>query len=78
MQVCPWGFGALYNGLQRPDLYQAIGAFSPALRMQGVAIDLFDIVEDLDVTQPIYLACGENDFYMKIMLNLPKIKGKEF
>lgn len=73
------GFGALYNGLKRADLYQAIGAFSPALRMQGVAIDLFDIVENLDAAQPIYLACGENDFlYEDNVKFAQKLKEKNF
>lgn len=73
------GFGALYNGLKRPDLYQAIGALSPALRMQGVGVDLFDIVENLDAAQPIYLACGENDFlYEDNVKFAQKLEEKNF
>lgn len=56
------GFGALYNGLTHIDKYQAIGAFSPALRMQNITIDMFEILANLERAPQLFIACGEDDF----------------
>lgn len=56
------GFGALYHGLTHPELYQAIGAFSPAVKMQGVDVDLSRNVEEMNTIPDLYIACGEDDF----------------
>ncbi|MCD7807923.1 MAG: hypothetical protein LUH02_01165 [Erysipelotrichaceae bacterium] len=56
------GFGALYHGLKYNDKYQAIGAFSPAIKMDTISVDLFKMVEETKVNNKIFITCGENDF----------------
>lgn len=56
------GFGALYHGLTHPEKYSAIGAFSPAVKMEGNPIDIFEVLDKCEKDIPIYIACGDKDF----------------
>lgn len=65
------GFGALYHGLSRTDLFQAIGAFSPAIEMEGNPIKILDILKDYNPgNQDIYITCGDQDFVYNHSLSL--------
>lgn len=59
------GFGALYHGLLRPDLYAAIGAFSPGIAIEGVPVNLFDTLKEAKEIPELYITCGEEDFLYK-------------
>lgn len=56
------GFGALYHGLTYPHHYQAIGAFSPAVRMEKNPIDLFEVLNNTKESPAMFIACGDQDF----------------
>lgn len=56
------GFGALYHGLSNTHKYNAIGAFSAAIKMKGNPIDLYQILENSDGNIPVYMTCGDKDF----------------
>ena len=57
------GFGALFNGMSRPDLYRAIGAFSPAVEMEGVSESVYSVLNDYTAqNQDIFITCGDQDF----------------
>lgn len=56
------GFGALYHGLSNTHKYNAIGAFSAAVEMEGNPIDLYQVLEDSDGNIPVYMTCGDKDF----------------
>ena len=72
------GFGALYHGLSHPENYQAVGAFSPAVKMVGNPINLFDVLENSHVNNPLYIACGKKDFVYEIDQQfVEKAKKKE-
>lgn len=68
------GFGALYHGLAKPEQYAAIGAFSPALNMAGVTVDLFQRVAQLtEFKQKIFLSCGTEDFLYEDNLKMKNL-----
>ena len=56
------GFGALYHGLANTNKYHAIGAFSPAIEMEGNPVNLYDVLEESDGNISDYITCGDKDF----------------
>lgn len=56
------GFGALYHGLSHPEKYAAVGAFSPAVRMEGCSVDLSEMIRGMKSVPDLYISCGEDDF----------------
>lgn len=62
------GFGALYHGLKNTGKYSAIGAFSPAIQMRDVDVDLFKELDKSDANIPIYITCGNKDFLYELNL----------
>lgn len=66
------GFGALYHGLSRPDLYAGIGAFSAAVEMENNPIKILDIVDNYQGNQQIYITCGDKDFIYEQSVALVK------
>lgn len=66
------GFGALYHGLVKSNAYQAIGAFSPAILMEGNRIDLVDVVKECHSIPSIYISCGDKDFVYEINVEFIK------
>lgn len=67
------GYGTLAHGLEHPESYRAIGAFSPAIKMKELkennlikAFDVYDLLQK-DLTEhkripDLFLCCGKNDF----------------
>ena len=73
------GFGALYHGILNSNKYNAIGAFSPAVRMQNNPINIFEVLEKAKEAPKMFIACGEEDFVYKDVKDfVNKIKEKEF
>ena len=72
------GFGALYHGLTHPEHYAAIGAFSPAVRMQGMNVDLTKMIVEMDSIPDLYIACGEDDFVYGDASAFAGVAGKKF
>ena len=68
------GYGALLHGLQNPERYSAIGAFSPGIPDPGASLDphrvmredLFHLTEDAlknnAVLPDLFLCIGDRDF----------------
>jgi S-formylglutathione hydrolase FrmB len=68
------GYGALLHGLQNPERYSAIGAFSPGIPDPGASLDphrvmredLFQLTEDAlknnAVLPDLFLCIGDRDF----------------
>lgn len=77
------GYGALIHGLNHPERFAAIGAFSGAVdvgseeekaKFAGGPYDIRHLVEKLAAERvkvpPIYLACGEEDMLYQINVDL--------
>lgn len=57
------GFGALYHGLQNPQKYRAVGAFSAAVGVKDrKECDLTKITLPVQNCPDLYLTCGKDDF----------------
>ena len=62
------GYGALYNGLNHPELYKAIGGFSAGIQLPGTALEPDDpemaarrIAEEKKEFPKVFLSCGTED-----------------
>ena len=67
------------HGILNSNKYNAIGAFSPACRMQNNPINIFEVLEKAKEAPKMFIACGEEDFvYEDVKDFVNKIKEKGF